>query len=60
MYDFAYFPDGTRLAVAGTIGIWIYDTRTGEALDLFVEATPYATSIAFAPDGQTLAIASGR
>ena len=24
-FDFAYFRDGTRLAVGSTIGIWIYD-----------------------------------
>ena len=27
--ELAYFPDGTRLAVRSSIGIWIYDTRTG-------------------------------
>ena len=28
MYDLAYSPDGTRLAVASSVGIWLYDTET--------------------------------
>ena len=31
----AYSPDGTRLAVAGSIGIWIYDAQTDAELDFF-------------------------
>ena len=34
VFGFTYFPDGTRLAVKSSIGIWIYDARTGEELDL--------------------------
>ena len=29
-----YSPDGTRLAVSSTVGIWLYDAETGEELDL--------------------------
>ena len=28
MKDLAYSPDGTRLAIASSIGIWLYDTAT--------------------------------
>ena len=35
--DFVYFPDGHRLAVLSSIGIWIYDVRTGEELDLLTD-----------------------
>ena len=28
IYEIQYSPDGTRLAVAGGIGIWLYDTVT--------------------------------
>ena len=28
--DSAYSPDGKRLAVASSIGIWLYDTDSGE------------------------------
>ena len=31
----AYSPDGTRLAIAGSIGIWIYDAHTGEEVDFY-------------------------
>ena len=33
--NMAYSPDGTRLAVASYIGIWIYDAQTGEELDFY-------------------------
>ena len=53
--EIAYSPDGTRLAVASSIGIWIYDTQTGEELDLFVGYTYPVNSVAFSPDDSTLA-----
>ena len=34
--DIAYSSDGTRLAVAGSVGIWIYDTATLEEVDLLI------------------------
>lgn len=30
--EIAYFPDGTRFAVATSVGVWIYDSITGEEL----------------------------
>ncbi len=54
-YDFEYFPDGTRLAVGSTIGIWIYDARTGEELDMLTGHTYYVNRVVFSPDGRTLA-----
>lgn len=50
----AYAPDGTRLAVASSIGIWIYDVETGETLDLLVGHNDVVHSIAFSPDGETV------
>lgn len=48
----AYAPDGTRLAVGSSIGVWIYDIENGNALDLF---PMYGVScLAFSPDGKTL------
>ena len=32
--EIAYSPDSTLLAVAGSIGIWIYDAQTGEERNL--------------------------
>ena len=52
--EIAYSPDGTRLAVAGTIGIWIYDAHTGEELNLFTGHTNMINSVSFSPDGNTL------
>ena len=49
----AYSPDGTRLAVASSIGIWLYDARTGAEVALFTGHT-----MAFSPDGKTIASAS--
>ena len=52
----AYSPDGTRLAVSSSIGVWIYDTETGEELHLlFDENSPSAGIVAFSPDGNTIA-----
>ena len=52
--EIAYSPDGTRLAVASSIGIWMYDTQTGEALDLLAPNTG-VESVSFSPDGEILA-----
>ena len=50
--NIAYSPDGTRLAVGSSIGVWIYDTETNKALDLF---PMYGVScLAFSPDGKKL------
>ena len=34
--ELVYFPDGTRLAVRSSIGIWVYDTLTGEEVELLI------------------------
>ena len=52
--EIAYSPDGTRLAVASSIGILMYDAHTGEELNLFTEHTDLVTSVSFSADGQTL------
>ena len=57
--DIAYSLDGERLAVASSIGVWIYDAQTGEELDLLTGHTKVITSVSFSPDGQTLAFADG-
>ena len=53
--DIAYSPDGTRLAVAGSVGIWYYDAETYKEVSLIVgDATARMTGIAFSPDGRRL------
>ena len=56
--DIAYSPDGTRLAVAGSVGIWIYDTATLEEVDLLISHTASVGDVAFGPDGSVLASGS--
>ena len=56
--EIVYSPDGTRLAVASSIGIWIYDAETGEELDMFTGHFDSVSSVAFSPDGNTIASGS--
>lgn len=58
IYQLKYFPDGERIAVATTIGIWIYDVQSGDALDLLTGHAGPVTSIVFSPDGNTVATGS--
>ncbi len=58
--NIAYSPDGTRLAVASEIGIWLYDATTHQEVALLTGHTSEVTSVAFSPDGQTIVSASYR
>ena len=53
--NIAYAPDGTKLAVATSIGVWLYDTATDTELHLLSEEPDYVQAIAFSPDSRTLA-----
>ena len=55
--DIVYSSDGTRLAVASSIGIWIYNANTFAEVALFTGHTK-VNSVAFSPDGKTLASGS--
>ena len=55
--DLAYSPDSTILAVACSIGTWLYDTNSGNELALLTKNREGANSIGFSPDGKTLATA---
>ncbi|MDE0313890.1 MAG: hypothetical protein OXM61_03230, partial [Candidatus Poribacteria bacterium] len=52
--EIAYSPDGSKLAVASAIGIWIYNAQTGQELDLYTGHTAEVLSISFSPDGTTI------
>ena len=54
-HDIAYSPDGTRLAVASGIGVWLYDAHTGAEITLLKTQPVGVRSVAFSPDGNTLA-----
>lgn len=53
--DMKFSPDNTLLAVATSIGIWIYDAFTGDELALIRGHAKNETVIAFSPDGHLLA-----
>ena len=59
IYGIAYSADGTKLAVRSSIGVWLYDVETGEALDLLTPDDRVASSVAFSPDGTILALGIG-
>ena len=54
-----FSPNGSRLAVSSSIGIWFYDSQTGEEVDLLTYTDgipPFA--FAYSPDGNTIASAN--
>ena len=51
--EIAYAPNGAWLAVPSSIGIWLYNPRTGLLRDHL--DTGFARSVAFAPGSRTLA-----
>ena len=55
IFDIKYFPDGNKIAVATTVGTWIYDVHTGTEIDLLPAQTGYVRSVAFSPDGTLFA-----
>ncbi len=56
--EIQYSPDGKFLAVAGGIGIWLYDTTTHQEVALLTEDMSEVDSFAFGPDGHTIASGS--
>ena len=53
--EITYSPDSSRLAVASSIGIWVYDAETGEELDLFTGHTVPVERLSYSPDGRFIA-----
>lgn len=47
VHDIKYTPDGKRVAVATSIGIWIYDANTRKELALLTGHTSRVTAIDF-------------
>ena len=56
--EIQYSPDGTILAVASSIGIWLYDMKTYQEIALLTEHPSQVSSVAFSPDRCTLASGS--
>ena len=57
--NIVFSPDGTQLAVATQIGIWIYDVATKKELKLYTGPPDEVWEIAFSPDGDMLASCGG-
>ena len=53
--DIQFSPDGTQLAVATTIGVWIYNVNTGKEKGLLKGPMGGANAIEYSPDGRILA-----
>ena len=56
--NIAYSPDGALLAVATSIGIWLYDANTGAEVNLLTGHTRVVDSIAFSANSSMLASGS--
>ena len=57
--DMQLSTDGTRLAIASSAGVWLYDVSTGDEITLITENAALIGRVAFSPDGTTLATAGG-
>ncbi len=54
----SFSPDGARLAVATSIGVWIYDAQTGKEISLikaYNRGLRLRDRVAFSPDGKIFA-----
>ena len=55
----AFSPDGRRLAVATSMGVWLYDAETFDELALLTGHKEEITTVAFSPNGKILVSGSG-
>ena len=54
-FDITYSKDGSLFAAASTIGVWLYEARTGKELNLFLGQTEGVDNVAISPDNSLLA-----
>ena len=58
--NIALSTDGTQLAVATGIGVWLYNAKTGAEIALLTGHTERVNSVAYSPNGDTLVSVSNR
>lgn len=57
IHDMEFSPPSDQLAVATTIGVWIYDARTGKERPPFSGIMGGANAVSYSPDGLVIAAA---
>ncbi|MCG9128743.1 WD40 repeat domain-containing protein [Candidatus Poribacteria bacterium] len=50
-----FSPDGKYLVVGTDVGVWVYDTKTGDEKGLFADEPGHINALAFSPDGKVVA-----
>ena len=55
IYDLKHSPNGDLIAVASSIGVWIYDADSGKEIRLLQKHSDWVSSLAFSPNGKMLA-----
>lgn len=55
VYQAAYSPDGTTLALAGSLGVWLYDADALNGDSRLLMTDVPATAVTFSPDGTVIA-----
>jgi WD40 repeat protein len=55
LYSAAWSPDGNTLAIAGTLGVWLYNTQDWTAPATLI-SMDYVDDLAYSPDGTRLAV----
>ena len=55
IYDIKHSPNGDLIAVASSIGVWLYDADSGKEIRLLQKHTDWVSSLAFSSNGKMLA-----